>query len=93
MCSIRWGDRGMALTFQKWGVGYAVFDGRRRVSGPTRLADAEAARDRLERKARSKDRACLCCGTRFMSEGPHNRLCARCRGRDAGPVPMAFARP
>lgn len=24
-------------------------------------------------------RPCLCCGRPFASEGPHNRLCGRCR--------------
>jgi hypothetical protein len=83
----------MALTVRRWGTGYAVFDGRRRVSGPTRRADAEAARDRLEREATSRVRACLCCGAPFVSEGPHNRLCTACRSLDPGPVAMAFARP
>lgn len=26
-----------------------------------------------------KERACMKCGARFMSEGPHNRLCGVCR--------------
>jgi tRNA(Ile2) C34 agmatinyltransferase TiaS len=32
-----------------------------------------------------KVRSCLRCGTRFRSEGPHNRMCKPCRGRDASP--------
>ena len=24
-------------------------------------------------------RPCLCCGAKFKSEGPHNRLCNKCR--------------
>lgn len=30
-------------------------------------------------------RACLCCGATFQSEGPHNRLCERCRRQSASP--------
>ncbi len=30
-------------------------------------------------------RACMCCRTEFLSEGPHNRLCGRCRTKDVGP--------
>lgn len=32
-----------------------------------------------------RERPCLCCSTKFMSEGPHNRLCGRCRGKDLSP--------
>ena len=30
-------------------------------------------------------RACMCCRIEFWSEGPHNRLCGRCRTKDVGP--------
>ncbi|MCL2346468.1 MAG: hypothetical protein FWC58_11535 [Desulfobulbus sp.] len=30
-------------------------------------------------------RPCLCCGQPFVSEGPHNRLCVKCRARDVSP--------
>lgn len=30
-------------------------------------------------------RACMCCGVRFNSDGPHNRLCNRCRKTDISP--------
>ena len=30
-------------------------------------------------KARMVTRPCMCCRTDFDSEGPHNRLCGRCR--------------
>ena len=29
-------------------------------------------------------RKCLCCPSEFMSEGPHNRMCAACRCRIGG---------
>jgi len=29
-----------------------------------------------------KARSCMTCGKGFMSEGPHNRMCEPCRGRD-----------
>lgn len=32
----------------------------------------------VARRKKAK-RACLCCRETFMSEGPHNRLCDRCR--------------
>ena len=31
------------------------------------------------RVALAKQRPCLTCGESFPSQGPHNRLCARCR--------------
>jgi len=32
-------------------------------------------------------RHCLACGKLFPSEGPHNRLCGKCRALDVGPEP------
>lgn len=36
-------------------------------------------------RRRTCPRACLCCGATFQSEGPHNRLCERCRRQSASP--------
>lgn len=33
-------------------------------------------------------RPCMSCAREFLSEGMHNRLCAGCRGRDAGADPV-----
>jgi hypothetical protein len=30
---------------------------------------------------KSTHRPCICCGTGFWSQGPHNRMCRRCRER------------
>jgi hypothetical protein len=35
--------------------------------------------ERRERLARAKPRPCMCCHATFDSEGPHNRMCDRCR--------------
>lgn len=51
---------------------------------------AEVAK--LPERQRPKDRNCLCCGTKFRSTGPGHRLCDACRQRDAGPVPVMWAR-
>ncbi len=40
---------------------------------------AEDAARRLNRESRAVERPCMCCGTTFLSEGKHNRLCGRCR--------------
>jgi Zn finger protein HypA/HybF involved in hydrogenase expression len=47
--------------------------------GPTTLAQAEVRRDALIREARMKLRPCITCRTEFRSEGPHHRMCQRCR--------------
>jgi tRNA(Ile2) C34 agmatinyltransferase TiaS len=48
--------------------------------GPFVQRDAALdAKDRLERLARAKERACMTCRVTFMSEGPHNRRCTDCR--------------
>lgn len=36
------------------------------------------------RRGRTR-RPCMCCGAPFDSEGPHNRMCGRCRTCSAGP--------
>ena len=32
-------------------------------------------------KKQRTERRCMCCGSKFASEGPHNRLCSKCRGQ------------
>ena len=41
------------------------------------------ARGRRERVA--TERSCLCCGRKFRSQGPHHRMCDRCREGDGLP--------
>jgi len=32
-------------------------------------------------KKQRAERRCMCCGSKFASEGPHHRLCSKCRGQ------------
>lgn len=41
---------------------------------------ASEVRDRLT------TRPCMCCGRTFQSEGPHNRLCQKCRTTSVMPT-------
>lgn len=45
---------------------------------------AQEAADRMQaeadQKAKRGERCCLRCGSPFLSEGIHNRMCNRCRG-------------
>lgn len=50
-----------------------------KVWGPAKISQAEQKRDELVRMARRKRRNCMVCRDEFMSEGAHNRLCAKCR--------------
>ncbi|PWE29994.1 hypothetical protein DDZ14_16265 [Maritimibacter sp. 55A14] len=64
---------------------YRKADGAR-VSGEySQFSLADAARLRIERestrRAKSRARDCMTCGTTFMSEGAHNRMCDPCRTR------------
>ncbi len=47
-------------------------------------ADGKEAPHPHRRKGTTQ-RACMCCGKTFLSEGAHNRLCGACRNRSAGP--------
>ncbi|MGI3163105.1 hypothetical protein [Pseudooceanicola sp. 200-1SW] len=70
----------LQLDVRGCGQSWAVFAGERRVSRYfTRDHHAAGAATRLAERARLRERACLCCGSAFMSQGPHNRLCAPCR--------------
>lgn len=61
------------------GSQWAIFRGDQLV----RLtAHHDRALDQIEtllRRDRATQRPCLNCGTKFTSEGPHNRLCKSCR--------------
>ena len=74
------------------GRGYwAIFRGRERVSG---MDVMDRVLDRLEERARAgkcRRRACLCCGTSFMSEGAHHRMCNLCRRRSHDYDPAMLA--
>lgn len=60
---------------------FAVFDGVIQRSGILSKDGAEEYLERVRRKARETRRSCLCCSVTFRSEGPHNRLCDRCRSK------------
>lgn len=58
---------------------WAVLDQGKAVANFATWWKADAHADRLERRAKVRCRACLTCGSEFISEGPHNRMCAACR--------------
>lgn len=66
---------GMAAGKTTWGIakalGRAQTSVARRIESLTRIPAIE--------------RACLCCTNKFLSEGPHNRLCGRCRTKEKTP--------
>lgn len=56
---------------------------------PCRAERGAAAQSRDPEPKGRRERSCLKCETRFMSEGPHHRKCQRCRAAmeagDPGP--------
>ncbi len=52
--------------------------------------DAGATSGYVQRIPRlaTTQRACLCCGKPFASQGAHNRLCTSCRARRVGPYDL-----
>lgn len=72
-------------------TGYSAqaFDNRN--SALTSLGRAKSA---AAKTARCRERACMTCGQKFLSEGFHNRLCRSCRhrGQDLDPVRPYIAR-
>lgn len=67
------------------GHGYAVLSPKGEMMAKG-LTEADARRicrehqSEADRKAKRGPRPCMCCGTAFVSEGIHNRMCGRCRG-------------
>jgi len=79
----------MNLHVEIWGIGYAVFEGRKRISGVYNCRDYALARmDKIEieyRQARhARNRPCLTCGSEFWSTGRGHRMCNGCRARCSG---------
>jgi len=59
---------------------YVLQDGTE-IHGPACHVRALEAMERLKRGAKVQTRKCMSCASSFTSEGPHNRLCNRCRSR------------
>ena len=79
----------MRLRVEKWGCGYAVFDGKKRLSKThSHRYLAENALDKIEAETRqsrqARNRPCLTCGTEFWSTGVGHRMCQSCRARVGG---------
>jgi hypothetical protein len=79
------------------GLGHYVFGPHgRRVAGPYEaknraLAECKEMQAVADAKAKRGPRNCLCCDEQFTSEGPHNRMCGRCRLRGDDTVSYSFA--
>ncbi|WPY94708.1 hypothetical protein T8T21_00855 [Limimaricola variabilis] len=83
----------MDLRIKRWGAGYAVFDGSKRLTAElSRYEIAEHRKDKISAERKQQRRPCLCCTEMFMSEGAHNRLCKSCRQRDVEPAHCSVAR-
>jgi len=57
----------------------------RRLAPKARAATVPAPTVEPHRRKGRTERACLCCGKPFLSEGAHNRLCDVCRKGGGGP--------
>lgn len=58
---------------------WAVFRDGRKISGEQGRDIIEEQVARLARQAGERVRPCITCQRPFRSEGPHNRMCDRCR--------------
>lgn len=68
-----------ALRVEGSGSAWAIWDGDQLVSI---TAHHDRALDQIEsllRRRRQAPRICLSCDRPFLSDGPHNRLCPKCR--------------
>lgn len=80
---------GQALEIETHGSRAWIKRGGVEIWGPGRIELAERKVEELERAEKRTRRNCMCCGTPFMSEGIHNRLCATCRGVGASAEDVA----
>lgn len=81
------------------GRGYFVLSpAGERVSGPygskgSAETNRYARQCQADAKARRGPRPCLCCGIEIQSEGPHHRMCTRCRTIGADTSAYRFISP
>jgi len=70
------------------GFSWSVTDVNGKPHGQTyrNNADAFEFAKRLEHADRISTRHCLCCDKSFESEGPHNRMCNKCRQLSEGMI-------
>lgn len=60
-----------------------------RLTGLSRAAIEYRLDGAMPRRAEMQIRRCLCCGKEFLSHGPGNRMCGRCRKSAADVSPYA----
>lgn len=68
----------------------AAYCGLTRAAVKARIARAREQDASDPPRIKKAPRKCLCCGTMFLSHGPGNRMCARCRERAADLSPYAL---
>jgi hypothetical protein len=73
------GGQAAPLSVRRARSGWAVFRGDEQISGVNAREYCEFMAEGLARILRRRQRACLCCGSRFESDGPGHRLCDGCR--------------
>ena len=70
--------------------GWWVLSDGETVAGPYDLKwRAEDRQEALERKAQRKQRKCMTYRAQFLSDGPHHRMCDRCRTQGASAEDVA----
>lgn len=67
---------GQASGLTAWSIAKAL--GRAESSVQRRI-------ETLATRKQASTRPCMCCGNKFSSAGPHNRLCSRCRTKEKTP--------
>lgn len=68
------------FTVRGCGRSFSVFCDNTEIAGP--FVSRNHALERLEkekRRTRQKSRHCITCGQSFLSDGPGNRMCDKCR--------------
>lgn len=73
--------RARAMSLRRAGATYREIGALLGISASRAYSLCDEA-EACQKKSLSKPRRCLCCGAEFMSAGPGNRLCSRCRSKD-----------
>lgn len=63
------------------GIYYGLFFGLKMI-GTWKATEADARE--AEAQIRAAMKPCLCCGKHILSQGPHHRMCGRCRSISTG---------
>lgn len=81
------GRKGSGYFFKEIGNKFALYRGPKLWRKYNSLGSLKSSLTKMiNAAASSKQMPCMCCSVVFPSEGPHNRMCVKCRAKSGGMI-------